>query len=118
MNEVAGCGFWDGLWALATAVMISGRTIRNAKSTRRSLVIDAGSVSERDGLRKAAGIQRDLLPDNPLKNLHCRASCKKVAPFLRPHFKRSNLEGDVRKGDASYRSARRGGTSGNVDERE
>jgi hypothetical protein len=67
---------------------------------------------------KRRGIQRDLLLDNPLKNLHCHTSGKKVAPFLRPHFKRSNLEGNFRKGDASYRSAMRGGTSGNVDERE
>jgi len=62
MNEVAGCGFWNGLWALATAVMISGRTIRNEKWKRRSLVIDAGSVSERAGRRKAPGDPAGFTP--------------------------------------------------------
>jgi hypothetical protein len=45
-----------------------------------------------------------------------KAGGKKAAPLLGPRFKRSSLEG-FRKGDASYRSARRSGTSGNGDER-
>jgi hypothetical protein len=43
------------------------------------------------------------------------SEAKKAAPLLGPRFKEVKVVGDVRKGCASYRSASRYGTSGNVE---